>query len=239
MTDATIPTDHGDLPAYVGVPSTPGPWPGVVVIHDVMGFGPDVRNQTDWLAGEGFLAVAPNLFHSAGRITCVRRMFGDISRRSGRSFDDVESVRAWLAARPDCTGKIGVIGFCMGGGFALVLAPARGFAASSVNYGPVPKDAEALLAGACPVIGSYGGRDGGLRGAAGRLEQALTHNGVPHDVKEYPDAGHGFLNDHVGAGGRLTLDVRLFRPITHFGPHEESTRDARQRITEFFATHLR
>ncbi|MFJ8113748.1 dienelactone hydrolase family protein [Streptomyces sp. NPDC096132] len=70
-----------------------------------------------------------------------------------------------------------------------------GYDVASANYGRLPRDMDKVLADACPVVASYGGRDRGLKGAAAKLESALERLGVVHDVKDYPRAGHAFLND--------------------------------------------
>jgi carboxymethylenebutenolidase len=224
-----------DLHGYLAVPDGTGPWPGVVVIHEALGLNDDIRSQTDRLARNGYLAVAVDLFSAGGALRCLRRTFATLFSGNGPAFGDIEATREYVAGHPDCTGKVGVIGFCMGGGFAL-LAAARGFDASAPNYGALPKNAAEVLSGSCPIVGSYGARDLTLRNAARKLDAVLTDAGVEHDVKEYPGVGHSFMNRHpIGPFGPFT---RLEKVV---GLHHDEavSEDAWRRITKFFGTHLR
>lgn len=238
-TDVTIQTERGLMPAYAAVPTTRPLWPGVVVIHDFTGMSHDLRSQADWLGVEGFLALAPDLYHWGSRWACLRTMMRDIGARRGRTFDDIECARRWLTDHDGCTGRIGVIGFCMGGGFALALAPDPGYSASSVNYGGCPGDADTWLPDACPIVGSFGARDPTPLGArAGRrLGRILSEHEVPHDVKIYPGVGHGFMNDPDPEDLSPTLKFLSWVSGTEYD--EAAARDARRRIVAFFDMHLR
>src|SRR3954464_9356544 len=121
MADTTYAAASGALNAYVAEPSGSGPWPGVVVVMDALGLSDDIREQADRLAAGGYLAFAPDLYSGRG-LRCVVATLS--SPRSGRGppHHDIYAARRWLAQRDDCTGRIGVIGFCMGGGFALLSA---------------------------------------------------------------------------------------------------------------------
>jgi carboxymethylenebutenolidase len=229
--------DDEPIPVYVAAPTRTGPWPGVIVIHDALGMTGDLRRQADWLAEAGFLAVAPDLYRSRHRIRCMFRAMRDLSRRSGETFDLIERVHRWVLERPDCSDRVGVVGFCLGGGYALMLAATRDFQAASVNYGDVPKDATTLLAESCPIVASYGGRDRSLSTAPVRLADALERADVAHDVKLYPDAGHGFLNDHDRTETPMWAIVA--GAFAHTAYEESSARDARHRIVAFFDAHLR
>ena len=227
---------RGTMPVYLATPSDPGPWPGVVVISDALGMTTDLERQADWLASEGFLAAAPDLYYWGGRIRCMFATMQQVPKRSGPVFDDFEIVRRLLAEDSNCTGRVGVIGFCLGGGFAMLLAAAAGYSASSVNYGGVPDDALTYLSDACPVVASYGGKDRTLQDAPGLLESALAANDVPHDVKVYPEAGHSFLNNHPA--DEMPLWALITGKFASSGYHEPSARDARRRIVAFFKEHL-
>jgi carboxymethylenebutenolidase len=230
---SAVPGTSGHLMGVLARPAGPGPWPGVVMVHEALGVNDILRRQAARLADAGYLVLAPDLFSEGGARKCLGSTFRALLTGKGRAFADIESARSALRARADCTGRVGVIGFCMGGGFALLLAT-HGYDAVSVNYGRLPGDLDSL-AGACPVIGSYGGMDLSLRGAAVRLDSALTRLGVTHDVKEYPDAGHAFLNDEQ-------TDPPALRPVLHrilgAGPDPEASADAWERIETFFSEHL-
>jgi dienelactone hydrolase len=100
MTEVSISTPHHQLKSYPATPQGEGPWSGVIVLHDIFGLTDVTRGHADWLAKEGYLAVALDLFSWGGRLRCIRALMADLSAREGAAFDDVDAVRqCWRAAR--------------------------------------------------------------------------------------------------------------------------------------------
>lgn len=217
MTTIEIDTPAGPIDALLSVPDGQGPWPGVVVIHDAIGYGPDKQRISDHVAAAGYVAITPNLFARGGRARCVMRVFRDLFSKQGAAVDDILAARDYLQSLPQCSGRIGIAGFCMGGQFALVMAP-RGFGASAPFYGtPLPRHLSETLDGACPIVASFGSRDPLGIGAPNRLHRVLEHKGIPNDVKVYPGAGHSFANK---------LPAQPLLRITGFGYNEAASEDA-------------
>ncbi len=128
----TIPTPGGGMPGYLSRPGGEGRWPGVVVLHDGFGIDEAVRAQADWLAGAGYLALSVDLGCWGRPAACLLRMFHDLRAGRGQTFGQVDAARAWLAGQPGCDGRLGVIGFCATGGFALLMAAGHGFVRPSL-----------------------------------------------------------------------------------------------------------
>jgi carboxymethylenebutenolidase len=232
MPDVSYEAAGREWPGYLAVPAAaPGPWPGVVVIHEAFGLTDDMRRAADQLAAQGYLALAPDLFDGKSWLRCISGAIRQLRAGHGPAFAIINGARSALVARPDCTGKAGVIGFCMGGGFALLCAPGHGFDVVAINYGDVPKDPERMLAGACPVVGSFGARDLMGTGHPERLERALTALEVPHDVQVYPGSGHRFMTQAHGAAAVLGRVTRMaYQPA--------DAADAWRRIFTFFGRYL-
>lgn len=230
----SVPGGSTRLRGCLARPAGDGPWPAVLAIHEIFGLDDQFRRHCERLADAGYLTLGLDLFSDGGPRRCIVTTMRALTRGQGKPLADIDAGRRWLAESADCTGKVGIIGFCMGGGFALLSAP-RGFDVSAANYGKAPAHAAETFEGACPVVASYGGRDPLMLGQARRVEKGLAAAGVPHDLKVYPGAGHSFLNDEM-------VGPRALRPIErvlNVGPRPEAAKDAWARIERYFATYLR
>ena len=234
MVDIDYPSPDGPVPAYLAIPAGDGPWPAVVVLQDALGFTTDLKRITDRFAAHGYLALAPALYRRGGpRIRCVVSTFRSHVVGAGPAVDAIIAARDHLAGDPRCTGKVGSVGFCMGGGFCLQLAPRGVFDATAPNYGMAPWS-EPDLSRSCPMVASYGARDVMLRGAAPGVKAQLEAGDVPHDVKEYPGVGHGFMNEW----GYPPI-VQFVERIAGLSYSQPEAEDAWTRILTFFDQHLK
>jgi carboxymethylenebutenolidase len=186
------------------------------------------------VADLGYAALAPDLYDRAGaRLICIARTLMTLNRGDGDAFHDLDAARKFLQQQPGVdSARIGVIGFCMGGGFALMFAARAPIGVAATFYGDVPKTTDQLR-GVCPVLGGYGGQDRLFAAQGRRLEKLLTEMGVDHDVKIYEEAGHSFMSRNSG-----------FLPwIGKIGPmkaayNPEAAEDSWTRIGAFFGRHL-
>ena len=229
-----IPSSDDQLNGLLGIPDGSGPFPVVVVVHEVFGIDESMRAQVQKLTSLGYLTIMPDLFSRGGARKCLTATFKALTAQKGQAFDDVAAARDFAMTLAQASPKVGVIGFCMGGAFALILA-GRGYDVSAINYGRLPQNLDEILSVACPIIGSFGAKDKSLKGAAEKLENALKAHQVTHDVKEYPEAGHAFMNP-VQAGPRLLQPI--LKRVLGIAPEPESATDAWLRIDEFFKEQL-
>jgi len=230
--DVTIPGDasHGDAssPAYANVPA--GATRGMVVIHEIFGRQPDIDRVVDRFATRGYAAVAPDLFHE-GALRCIRAVMSAMS--TGVEVAPVRKAlraRQWLCDQAGLSApQVGIIGFCFGGGFALLAG--SGWGAVSTNYGEVPPTAR--MRGIGPVIGCYGGRDLPFRAKGAALTERLAPLGVVPEVHTFPSAGHAFLTE-----GDHPVATVLTWPMLHAGYDPLSAPEAWTKIEAFFDRNL-
>jgi carboxymethylenebutenolidase len=229
MTTIQIDTPDGPIDALLNLPEGQGPWPGVVVIHDIIGYGPDKESINERIAAAGYVALTPNMYSRGGRIRCITRVMRELLTQRGRALDDILAARDHLQALPECSVRVGIAGFCMGGQFALVMSP-KGFGASAPFYGtPLPRHLSETLEGACPIVASFGGRDPLGRGAPDRLREVTAAKQITTDIKVYPGVGHSFAN---------ALPGQPLNRIAGFGYDKAATEDAWSRVFAFFGEHL-
>jgi carboxymethylenebutenolidase len=218
----SIPTGSSTLSAYLAEPDGAGPFPGVVVIHEIYGLNDDIKGIAERFAAEGYAALAVDLFAGRNRALCMARMMGGMMLNSLQhgGIGDLKATLSFLESHPNVDrARLGAVGFCMGGNFAICWActdPRLKVVAPFYGMNPRPLEA---VARACPVVGSYPEKDF-TAGAARKLDAVLDRYKVPHDVKIYPGARHSFFN--------------------RFGRNynEAASADAWTRTLEFFREHL-
>ena len=195
------------------------------MIHEWWGLDDWVREQTDRLAQQGYVAVAPDLYR--GKLAKTPEEAHELMRGlpEDRALADMKAAFDYLASRPDVDPKlIGVIGWCMGGGYALQLELHEPrIAATAINYGRLVTDFDTITKISSPVLGNFGEADRGIPPEDVKAFGAnLTKAGKLGDIKLYPGAGHAFMN-----------------PNNKEGYNAAAAADASQRIDSFFDRTLR
>ncbi len=195
------PSEEVTMQAFLVAPEGKGPHAAVIVVQEWWGLNDHIKDVARRLAREGFAAIAPDLYSRLGHklttdATEAGKLMGMLSMEDG--LKDLKATINHLKTVPgvDPT-RIGVTGFCMGGGYALMLpCVSRDIKAAAPFYGPVPNPDTPLKDLACPVLYIYGEDDGWItRTDVQRLADAMKKYSKTGEVKTYPGAPHAFFND--------------------------------------------
>jgi carboxymethylenebutenolidase len=193
----SFPNGGGTVSGFLATPDKPGRYPALVVVHEWWGLTDWVKDETQKLAEQGYIALAPDLYR--GQVTSDPEVAHELMRGlpADRALSDLQAAFAYLALRKDVDrGHIGSIGWCMGGGFSLQLAIHQPhLAACVVNYGALPTDPNDLQQIYAPILGNFGAEDRGITPADVQdFEKTMRGMNRRVDLKEYDGAGHGFEN---------------------------------------------
>jgi carboxymethylenebutenolidase len=192
------PSGNGKISGYLARPAQGSKWPGVLVVHENRGLNPYIEDVARRLAVDNFIAFAPDGLTSVGGYPGDDEKGGELFRKVDREkmTQDFVSAAQWLKARPDCTGKIGVVGFCFGGGIANTLTVRMGsdLSAAVPFYGGQPAAADVAKIKA-PLLIHYAGLDQRVNAGWPAYEAALKANHVSYQEYVYENVNHGFHND--------------------------------------------
>jgi carboxymethylenebutenolidase len=206
-------------------PSGKGPFPGLIVVHEWWGLNDWVKDQASKLADQGYAALAVDLYR--GKVATTPDEAHQIMRGvpEDRAKRDLHAAFEFLASQSNVKkDRIGSIGWCMGGGYALDVALQEPtLAATVINYGHLATDPDALKKINAPILGLFGAQDKGITPEdVQKFEQTMKQLGKKIEVKEYDDAGHAFEN-----------------PNNKQGYREADAQDAWKRTVEFLASTLK
>ena len=209
------------LEGYLARPEGDGPFPGVVIIHEIFGLNENIKDIASRFAQEGYVALAVDLFAGRNRVVCMFRFIGGMLLNSLHhgSIRDLKAALSFLAEQPGVDrNRLGAVGYCMGGGFAIAWACTDNRLKAIAPYyaaNPRPLKAVARL---CPVIGSYPAED--FTASQGRkLDIELDRYNIPHDIKVYPGAKHSFFNDSGRAYNAAAAEDSWERVLAFFKEH--------------------
>jgi carboxymethylenebutenolidase len=193
-----IPINAHSAPGYLAQPADGQPHPGVVVIQEWWGLVPHIKDVVERFAREGFVALAPDLYHgqAADEPDEARKLA--MALDANRAVQEIAAAARYLKKMPNIAlQKMGVVGWCMGGGLSLSTAAHHAdlIGAAVVFYGrPLTASDTAKLQ--VPVLGLYAEHDHGIPvEAVHAFEVEMQKQHVPHEVHVYPDTSHAFFND--------------------------------------------